>query len=62
MRTLGPDMLGVTPADLQALAQRYLLPGKSWSAIALAKSVPVPVIAPPALPANSAPAKAPAAN
>lgn len=62
MRTLGPDMLGVTPADLQALAQRYLLPGKSWSAIALAKSVPVPVIAPPALPANGAPAKAPTAN
>jgi zinc protease len=35
MQTMSKDMLTVTPADLQALAAKYLVPGKSWSAIVL---------------------------
>lgn len=37
METMGADMLGVTPADIQALAKKYLVPGKSWSAVILPK-------------------------
>lgn len=43
--SLGTDLIGVTPADLQALAARYLLDQKSWSAMVLARGVPVPVVA-----------------
>ncbi|PZU59293.1 MAG: peptidase M16 [Sphingobium sp.] len=32
MNAMGRDMLSVTPADIQALARKYLVPGKSWSA------------------------------
>lgn len=35
MQTMGADMLTVTPQDLQKLAAKYLVPGKSWSAIVL---------------------------
>lgn len=66
MRSLGSDLLNVTPAELQALAQRYLIADKSWSAIALSKDVPMPEIAPPALapqpssaPATAAPTATP---
>lgn len=31
MRSMGSDMLNVTPADIQALAKKYLVPAKSWS-------------------------------
>ncbi len=60
MRSLGSDLLNVTPAELQTLAQRYLIADKSWSAIALSKDVPMPEIAPPALAPqpSSAPATA----
>lgn len=44
-RSLQNDMLGVTPADLQALAQRYLRSDTRWSAVVLAKGVPLPQIA-----------------
>ena len=43
-RSLPADLLGVTPADLQALAARYLVPQTSWSAIVLARGLPVPFI------------------
>ena len=39
MQTMAQDMLTVTPAQLQALAARYLAPGKSWSAIVLPDGV-----------------------
>ncbi|MFZ2996580.1 M16 family metallopeptidase [Sphingobium sp.] len=39
MQTMAQDMLTVTPAQLQALAARYLVPGKSWSAIVLPQGV-----------------------
>ena len=42
--TLTRDLLNVTPADLQALAARYLVPARSWSAISLARGMPVPII------------------
>ncbi|HWJ70494.1 MAG TPA: insulinase family protein [Sphingobium sp.] len=42
--TLASDLLSVTPAQLQGLAARYLVPQTSWSAIALARGWPVPVI------------------
>ncbi|HUD94038.1 M16 family metallopeptidase [Sphingobium sp.] len=35
MQTMSKDMLTVTPADLQALAAKYLVPGKSWSTVVL---------------------------
>ncbi|MBO9576571.1 MAG: insulinase family protein [Sphingobium sp.] len=41
-RTFGSDILGVTAADLQSLAQRYLKSDTRWSAIVLAKDAPVP--------------------
>jgi zinc protease len=31
MKSMSSDMLRVTPADIQTLAQKYLVPGKSWS-------------------------------
>lgn len=52
--SLASDMLDVTPADLQALAARYLKPGSRWSAIVLPRGVAVP-----AVPATPAPAVAP---
>ncbi len=39
MQTMARDMLTVTPAQIQALAARYLKPGKSWSAIVLPEGV-----------------------
>ncbi len=39
MQTMAQDMLNVTPADLQALAAKYLLPAKSWSAVVLPEGV-----------------------
>lgn len=62
-RSLATDLLQVTPQDIQALARRFLVPGTSWSAMALAKGVPVPAIAaaPPASPAARAPVVAPKA-
>ncbi|MCI4589181.1 insulinase family protein [Sphingobium sp. BYY-5] len=39
MQNMSKDMLSVTPADLQALATKYLVPGKSWSAIVLPEGV-----------------------
>ena len=35
MQTMAQDMLSVTPAQIQALAAKYLVPGKSWSAVVL---------------------------
>jgi zinc protease len=35
MKSMSQDMLTVTPAQLQALASKYLVPGKSWSAVVL---------------------------
>ncbi|WP_420144949.1 M16 family metallopeptidase [Sphingobium sp.] len=35
MQNMSQDMLSVTPAQLQALAAKYLMPGKSWSAVVL---------------------------
>jgi zinc protease len=39
MRTMASEMLNVTPADMQALAKTYLVPGKSWSAVVLPNGV-----------------------
>lgn len=39
MQTMSQDMLNVTPADIQALAAKYLLPAKSWSAVVLPEGV-----------------------
>lgn len=39
MQTMSQDMLNVTPADIQALAVKYLLPAKSWSAVVLPEGV-----------------------
>lgn len=39
MRTMAKDMLSVTPAQLQALAAKYLIAGKSWSAVVLPEGV-----------------------
>ena len=39
MQTMAKDMLSVTPAQLQALAAKYLVPGKSWSAVVLPEGV-----------------------
>jgi zinc protease len=39
MNSMGKDMLGVTPADIQGLAKKYLVPGKSWSAQVLPEGV-----------------------
>lgn len=58
MRSLGSDLLNVTPAEIQALAQRYLVTDKSWSVIALGKDVPVPEIAPPVLKPQATPVAA----
>jgi zinc protease len=61
--SLGRDLLDVTPADLQALAARYLVPQSSWSAIVLARGMPVPLIPKPQRADNSAaPAQPPAAS
>jgi zinc protease len=39
MQTMAQDMLTVTPAQVQALAAKYLVPGKSWSAVVLPSGV-----------------------
>lgn len=39
MKNMGPDMLNITPAQVQALAAKYLVPGKSWSAMVLPEGV-----------------------
>ncbi|MEC3949249.1 M16 family metallopeptidase [Sphingobium sp. HWE2-09] len=39
MKSMSQDMLSVTPADIQALAAKYLVPGKSWSAVVLPEGV-----------------------
>ncbi|MDI1295898.1 MAG: insulinase family protein, partial [bacterium] len=39
MQTMSQDMLTVTPADVQALAVKYLTPAKSWSAMVLPEGV-----------------------
>jgi zinc protease len=41
-RTFQDDVLSVTAADIQSLAQRYLRSDARWSAIVLAKGVPQP--------------------
>lgn len=41
-RSLQNDVLSVTAADIQTLAQRYLRADTRWSAIVLAKGVPAP--------------------
>ncbi len=53
-RSLQNDVLGVTAADIQALAQRYLRPDTRWSAIVLAKGVPAPQLPAQQLVANGA--------
>ncbi|MDF0541562.1 insulinase family protein [Sphingobium sp. H39-3-25] len=39
MKTMANEMLNVTPAEIQALAAKYLVPGKSWSAVVLPNGV-----------------------
>lgn len=39
MKTMSQDMLSVTPDQLQALAAKYLVPGRSWSAVVLPEGV-----------------------
>ncbi|HEX7743474.1 MAG TPA: insulinase family protein, partial [Sphingobium sp.] len=39
MQTMAQDMLNVTPAQVQALAAKYLVPDKSWSAVVLPQGV-----------------------
>lgn len=39
MQRMGQDMLTVTAPQLQALATKYLVPGKSWSAVVLPEGV-----------------------
>ena len=39
MQRMGQDMLTVTAPQLQALAAKYLVPGKSWSAVVLPEGV-----------------------
>jgi len=44
-RSLGRDLTDITPADLQALAARYLVPERRWSAVVLPEEAPSPVLA-----------------
>ncbi len=46
-RTLQDDVLSVTAADIQTLAQRYLRSNTRWSAVVLAKGVQPPALPPP---------------
>ena len=39
MQTMAQDMLTVTPADIRALAAKYLVPARSWSAVVLPEGV-----------------------
>ncbi|QGP78308.1 M16 family metallopeptidase [Sphingobium sp. CAP-1] len=39
MKTMSQDLLSVTPAQLQALAAKYLVPARSWSAMVLPEGV-----------------------
>jgi zinc protease len=59
--SLARDLLDVTPADLQALATRYLVPQSSWSAIILKRGMPVPLVTRSET-VNKAPAPAPASG
>lgn len=43
--SMAQDMIEVTPAELQALAARYLRPQTSWSAVILPNGTPMPRIA-----------------
>ncbi|WP_093333244.1 M16 family metallopeptidase [Sphingomonas rubra] len=38
VRTIGADVLGATPADIQALAARYLRPDKDWTLAVVPKA------------------------
>lgn len=38
-KSMGNDLLSVTTTDLQSLARKYLVPDKSWSAVALPEGV-----------------------
>jgi zinc protease len=60
--SLSADLLDVTPADLQALAQRYLKPSTRWSAVVLAKGVAMPAIPKPVMAANDQAPTPPAAT
>ena len=60
--TLARDLLGVTPADLQALAARYLVPQTSWSAVSLARGMPMPLVSKDAIAAQAAEAAAAGAD
>lgn len=42
LNSFGADLLGTTAADIQHLAQKYLVENRSWSAIVLSKATPVP--------------------
>ncbi|MET0137671.1 MAG: insulinase family protein, partial [Sphingobium sp.] len=42
LSSFGSDLLDVKAADIQRLARTYLVEGKSWSAIVLPRSTPVP--------------------
>ena len=47
MDSLAEDLIKITPADVQAMAQRYLLPDKSWSMVVLpeARAAAPPAVA-----------------
>jgi len=38
LRTLASDISGTTPADIQAVAKRYLLPDKDWTMVVLPRA------------------------
>ncbi len=40
--SFGSDLTNVTAADIQRLAQKYLVEDKSWSVIVLSKATPIP--------------------
>jgi len=58
--TLARDLLSVTPAELQALAARYLVPQTSWSAVSLARGMPMPLVSKDEIAARAAEAMPPA--
>jgi zinc protease len=43
-RSRGVDTMSVTPADIQALAARYLVDGRSWSAVVLPPNAKPPLV------------------
>jgi len=44
MDSLAEDLVKITPADIQAMAQRYLVPGKSWSMVVLPEARPAAAV------------------